>query len=66
MKTITFEATVENGQIKLPAAVNLPEHTKVLVVVPGLDTAPASRINSPRLAHPEQAFEFVMEVLKET
>ena len=66
MKPVTYEATVENGQIKLPAAIHLPEHTKVLVVVPGLDPAPASRINSPRLAHPEQAFEFVMEVLKET
>lgn len=34
MKTTTYEATVENGQIKLPDAVHLPEHTKVFVVVP--------------------------------
>ena len=66
MKTITYEATVENGQIKLPAAVHLPDHTKVFVVVPGVEVVPASRINSPRLAHPEQASEFVKEVLKES
>ena len=34
MKTTTYEATVENGQIKLPDTVHLPEHAKVLVVVP--------------------------------
>lgn len=33
-KTTTYEATVENGQIKLPEAVHLPEHTRVFVVVP--------------------------------
>ena len=64
--TITYEATVENGQIKLPGAVHLPEHTKVFVVVPGVEVVPASRINSPRLAHPEQASDFVKEVLKES
>jgi len=66
MKTVTYEATVENGQIKLPPAVSLPEHTKVLVVVPGIEVAPPSRINSPRLAHPGQASEFVKEVVKES
>jgi len=34
MKTTTYEATIENGQIKLPDTVRLPEHAKVLVVVP--------------------------------
>ena len=34
MKTATYEGTVENGQIKLPETVHLPDHTKVLVVVP--------------------------------
>jgi hypothetical protein len=35
MKT-TYEATVQNGQIKLPDTVRLPDNTKVLVVVPDL------------------------------
>ena len=34
MKGMTFEGTVENGQIKLPETVHLPEHTRVFVVVP--------------------------------
>ena len=34
MKTTTYEATVQNGQIKLPDTVHLPDDTKVLVVVP--------------------------------
>jgi len=35
----TFEATVENGQIKLPETVHLPDHTKVFVVVPETEAA---------------------------
>jgi hypothetical protein len=42
MKRATYEGTVENGQIKLPETVHLPEHTKVLVVV--LDTTRAERL----------------------
>ena len=34
MKATTYEATVENGQIKLLDTVHLPEHTRVFVVVP--------------------------------
>lgn len=34
MKVTTYEVTVENGQIRLPDTVHLPDHTKVFVVVP--------------------------------
>ena len=34
MKVATYEATVENGQIRLSEPVRLPEHAKVFVVVP--------------------------------
>ena len=34
MKTLTYEATVLNGQIKLPNTIHIPDHTKVFVVVP--------------------------------
>jgi len=44
MKIITCEATVENGQIKLPETVHLPEHTRVYVVVPGVEAVSASYI----------------------
>ena len=66
MKTVTYEATVENGEIKLSSTARLPEHAKVFVVVPGNEDIPAARINSPRLAHPDQAAFFIKEVLKES
>ncbi len=66
MKTVTYEATVENGQIKLPPSVHLPERTKVFVVVPGGESVPPPRLYSPRLVHPEQASDFEKEVLRES
>ena len=39
MKIATYEATVENGQIKLSEPVRLPERAKVYVVVPGVEDA---------------------------
>ena len=65
MKAVTYEATVQGGQIKLPDAAQLPDHTKVYVVVPGVEEKPVLRIQSPRLAHPEQASEFVKDVSTE-
>lgn len=62
---VTYEAIVENGQIRLPAAVNLPDRTKVFVVVPDAPVAAQFRIVSPRLVHPEQAADFVKEVIAE-
>jgi len=70
MKVETYEAIVENGQIKLAGVVRLPEHTKVYVIVPG-DTEPGDiqrgrfHVSSPRLARPEQAADFVKEITEE-
>lgn len=66
MKITTIEATVENGKVILPENVHLPEKAKVYVVVPGFDREPAFHIESPRLAHPEQASDFIKEVIEET
>lgn len=66
MKTIAYEATVENGQIKLPERVHLPEHTKVYVVVPGIEAMPTCYVGSPRLVHPNEAVDFVKEVIEGT
>jgi len=60
MKVTTFEAFVENGQIRLPGSIRLPEKAKVYVVVPGLPSA--AYVGSPRLARPEQAVDFEKEV----
>jgi len=65
MKVTTYEATVENGQVKLPAAVRLPEHARVYVVVPGMEEEPRYHLRSPRLAQPERAAEFAKEVVEE-
>jgi hypothetical protein len=62
MKITTYEGTVENGQIKLSEPVHLPEHTKVYVVVPGVETPSTIHIYSPRLANPQQAVDFTMDV----
>jgi hypothetical protein len=65
MGVATFEGIVENGQIRLPAAVRLPERTKVYVVIPDVEVQPVAYIGSPRLVHPEQAADFQKEVLEE-
>ena len=62
MSVRTFEGEVEKGQIKLNTPLDLPDHTKVYVVVPGFKVVGSARIHSPRLAHPEQAAHFEMEV----
>lgn len=65
MRVAAYEAVVENGQIKLSEPVVLPEHAKVYVVVTGVEAGTTLHMRSPRLAHPEQAVDFVMEVVEE-
>lgn len=62
MTVATFEGVVEQGKISLPTAVRLPEKLRVYVVVPDFRAEQIARIYSPRLAHPEQADDFRMEV----
>lgn len=61
MHGTTLKGRVENGQIKLADDLRLPENTLVYVVIPE-PTKPLAYIGSPRLAHPEQAADFEMEV----
>ncbi len=65
MGVLTLEAIVDQGQIRLRDNVLLPERTKVYVIVPNLQVAQFSRVVSPRLAHPEQAADFKMEIVEE-
>ncbi len=37
MQVTTFQATIENGQVRFETDVSLPEKTKVYVVVPEFD-----------------------------
>jgi hypothetical protein len=64
MKITTFEAIVENGQIRLPPSIRLPEKAKVYVVIPGIEVPSAAYIGSPRLVRPEQASDFQKEVIE--
>jgi hypothetical protein len=65
MGVTTIEGVVENGRIRLPAAVRLPERTKVYVVIPDVEVQTVAYIGSPRLVYPEQAVDFVKEVIEE-
>ena len=65
MKVATYEATVENGQIRLSEPVRLPERAKVFVVVPGVEELSRFHMPSPRLARRELAPDFVKEVTEE-
>jgi hypothetical protein len=65
MKVATYEATVENGQIRLSEPVRLPERAKVFVVVPGVAEVPRFHLASPQFVGPELAAEFVKEVTEE-
>lgn len=65
MKVATYEATIENGQIRLSEPVRLPELAKVFVVVPSVEEVPRFQMASPRPVRPELAPDFVKEVTEE-
>lgn len=63
MSVVTYEAVLEDGQIKLPAGVQLPNQGKVFIVVPSAEQdSRSARIASPRLVRREDAQAFRMEV----
>jgi hypothetical protein len=65
MKVATFEGIVEEGSVRLPEEVKLPENTKVYIVVPTVEAQPVAHLRSPRLVLPEQAIDFKLEVIEE-
>ncbi len=64
MAVSTFEGVVENGQIRLPESITLPDRTRVYVVIPDFETTRQAHVHSPRLVHPEQAADFAKEVFE--
>lgn len=58
MSVISFEGIIENGLIKIPQTLNVPNHTKVYIIVPDYNVKRQAKISSPRLVHPEQANDF--------
>ena len=61
MSVVTLEGIVEHNQIRLLDNVQLPDNTKVYVIVPGIEIERAAHVYSPRLALREQASDFKME-----
>lgn len=62
MSVTTFEGVIENGQIRLPAGVVLPERKIVYIIVPEND-APLERAQAGfRLANMADAEKFEMKV----
>jgi len=73
MSLATFEGIVENGQVRLPSDVRLPENAKVYILVVEeetdyvtLQTLPSTvRLHSPRLSSPEDGLRLQKEVIVE-
>jgi hypothetical protein len=64
-KLATYEGIVENGRVTLPPNADIPDQTHVYVLVPDSEMQHTFRIMSPRLAHPEQAKDFEMQVIED-
>jgi len=65
-KRATEESMVESGDVILPAEEEISDETGVNVLLPDLDPQRTYKVMSPRLAHPEQAKDFVKQVIDET
>jgi len=62
MPVTTFEAVIENGQVRLPPDVVLPERRTVFVVVPDAVPPVVPKLPGVRLADPADAAKFEMKV----
>jgi hypothetical protein len=65
-KLATYEGVVENGHVTLPPEADIPEKTRVYVLVPDADARRTYKVMSPRLAHPEQAKDFELQIIEDT
>lgn len=63
MNFATYTAIVENGQVRLPPNVRIPENAIVYVVLPA--ETPNACVVSPRPADPKQIGDFVKTVVEE-
>jgi hypothetical protein len=58
----TYEGMIIDGQVRFAEQVKLPEHSRVLVTVPDEDVPLTAHVYTPRLAQPEMAKDFAMEI----
>jgi hypothetical protein len=65
-KLATYEGIIENGRVTLPPDAEIPDKTRVYVLVPDVETQPTLYVASPRLVHPEQAKDFEKQIIENT
>jgi len=65
-KLATYEGIIENGYVKLPSNVGIPEKTRVYVLVPDTENLLAPYVASPHLAKPEQVKDFEKRIIEDT
>lgn len=64
-KLATYESIIQNGRVRLTPSAEIPEETRVYVLVPDPETRPTMHVASPRLVHPEQAKDFELQVIED-
>lgn len=64
MGIMALEGLVEDGRIRLKTRLQLPEKTKVYVLVPDMKVEEHGHIFSPHLMNPAQQIDFKMEVIE--
>ena len=64
-KLATYEGVVENGRVRLPPDADIPDGTRVWVVVPAAETHPAAHVPTPHLVNPDQTKDFELKIIEE-
>ncbi len=64
MSVESFEGIVENGLIRLPEHLSLPDKTKVFIVVPN-EASSVAKIPSPHLVDPSRIVDFEKKIIDE-
>ena len=65
-KLATYEGIIENGRVRPPSNVGIPEKTRVYVLVPDTDSLSAPYVASPHLADREQVKDFKTRIIEDT
>lgn len=54
MQVTTIQGVIENGQVRLTEAIEIPDKTTVYVLVPAIEPVRTARIRSPRVVGGEK------------
>ncbi len=62
----TYEGIIENGRVRLPPNVGIPEKTRVYVLVTDTENLTVPYVASPHLANREQVKDFEKRIIEDT